>query len=292
MVMMDEQLRALKEPLMERQLRALKQQQPQLPNFRDTCSGLDNIKNGFIHFDLCDDQFPRPSELNRSHTAPPTYGEHGVHVQQPASQHSDSDIEENTQLGDSPAASSRRQPGSPPNTFPAAGHPARAVAHAPQPQTLTCTPERKNKFKVIWTVDARKLNSNDKQAVSPPFDLFFSDEVSKVTFKMIICPQKDQQEVSFKKSSGMGRIQLKCEGDLSTARASVSFQMAIGNASCADPTNWRPSSPAIHNFAQSAVCGLPKALDNDTWNFQQVVDRPSLTFEVHLAIETMVRKPP
>jgi hypothetical protein len=166
---------------------------------------------------------------------------------------------------------------------------------APQPQTLICIPAdghnpQNNKYKVIWTVDGRKLNSNDKQAVSPPFELRFSDVHPLVTFKMIIYPREREGDgkggASFKRSYGMGMIQLKCEGDLSNAHAAVAFQMAIGNANT-DASALRPLNPITHNFAQSAVCGLPRA-SNDTWDFNTVVDHSSKTFTVHLDIKTEI----
>ncbi|CAE8669697.1 unnamed protein product [Polarella glacialis] len=65
---------------------------------------------------------------------------------------------------------------------------------APQPQTLTRAFSVKSGFfRVHWTVDARKLRGNDKQAVSPPFELSFGSQFPNVTFKMMIYPKVDER---------------------------------------------------------------------------------------------------
>merc|ERR1719148_158595 len=43
-------------------------------------------------------------------------------------------------------------------------------------------------YRVHWLVDARKLRGNDKQAVSPPFELFSAHRQHGATFKMMIYP--------------------------------------------------------------------------------------------------------
>jgi len=164
----------------------------------------------------------------------------------------------------------------------------------PQPQTLACEylASRKS-YQVIWTVDARKLKGNDKQAVSPPFDLAFGLEHPSVTFKMMIYPRAQDDAkggASFKKSKGIGFIQLKCEGDLSADVASVSFELSVGNALQGQSA---AKGPVRHNFAQSAVCGLPKTpLGNEDWNFLPVVDNESMTFNVYLNLLPEINAPP
>lgn len=154
-------------------------------------------------------------------------------------------------------------------------------AAAPQPQTL----DRhfsiaSGNHRIHWTVDGRKLRGNDKQAVSPPFELPFGSYPS-VTFKMMIYPKavnEGKGGASFKKAKGRGYIQLKCEAELNEAIANVAFRISIGSGDQRQP----PRGPVYHNFSMSAVCGLPK--DNDEWDFHQVVDRDSMTFLVCLEI--------
>lgn len=298
--------------VMDSQQQAMWQHQlPELSN--DRIDFTKHTVNTFIHF-ADQAEPPRPFGLDRSQTAPPKLQEFDGH-----------DVFEDLSAAVSPAPSAlgRQLPSQDlGDQLPAhqrfhtaldhspAHYGSTALDHlpahqrfhtapgAPQPQTLVCISAdghnpQNNKYKVIWTVDSRKLNSNDKQAVSPPFELRFSDVHPLVTFKMIIYPREREGDgkggASFKRSQGLGLIQLKCEGDLSNAHASVAFQIAIGNAHtgvCAKQ-GVRPPNPFTHNFAQSAICGLPRASD-DTWDFNDVVDHGSKTFTVHLDIKTEI----
>lgn len=153
-----------------------------------------------------------------------------------------------------------------------------AVCVMPQPQTVLIKRSDCGSVSWIsWYVDARKLRGNDKQAVSPPFDLDLGPDFPNVTFKMMIYPKAGDAKAgqSFKKCNGMGYIQLKCEGDVSVEVAQVSFKFSIGGG---EDTR----GPVSHNFAQSAVCGLPRV--SEVWDFNRVVDKESLTFAVGLEI--------
>jgi len=159
---------------------------------------------------------------------------------------------------------------------------ASSDAGAPQPQTLTRTFSINSAcFRVHWVVDARKLRGNDKQAVSPPFELSFGSQFPNVTFKMMIYPKivnDSKGGASFKKAKGRGYVQLKCEAELSEAIANVSFRISIGSGD----KHEEPRGPVSHNFSSSAVCGLPKDLEE--WDFASVVDQESMTFVVCLEI--------
>mmetsp|Transcript_86075 Transcript_86075/g.156840 ORF Transcript_86075/g.156840 Transcript_86075/m.156840 type:complete len:308 (-) Transcript_86075:29-952(-) len=150
----------------------------------------------------------------------------------------------------------------------------------PQPQTLKRTFNRSSGvYRVLWVVDARKLRGNDKQAVSPPFELFISGQQG-TTFKMMIYPSSSssaKKGACFKKALGRGYIQLKCEAELPEAFAEVSYKVSIGSGSQAQEPRG-----STHNFSKSAVCGLPKG--NDTWDFNTVVDQASMTFNVVLEL--------
>merc|ERR1712187_757942 len=135
------------------------------------------------------------------------------------------------------------------------------VSPMPQPQTLTLQRIRCGHFRICWTVDARKLRGNDKQAVSPPFDLSFGTRLPNVTFKMMIYPKIIHAEkggASFKKARGKGHIQLKCESELPAGSAKVSFCLSIGSKNSMKT----PRGPVFHDFSSSAVCGL-----SEEWDF-------------------------
>jgi len=179
--------------------------------------------------------------------------------------------DDNTTKSDAAAASSSAPA--------AASAPVLAVPAAPQPQTLmrsfslsTCN------VRIQWHVDARKLRGNDKQAVSPPFELSFGNQL--VTFKMMLYPKVVSDAkggASFKKAKGTGFVQLKCEAELSEDVAQVKFRIGIGNGSLAERRG-----PISHNFSQSAVCGLPK--DQEEFDFPSVIDADSMTFLIVLEI--------
>merc|ERR1719414_2237517 len=136
-------------------------------------------------------------------------------------------------------------------------------------------------FSVQWTVDARKLRGSDKQVVSPPFEVPVQAGGSSMTFKMVICPKSmsDKSGASFKKSNGIGHVQLKCESELSDmAVASTSFSISIGQGRKAQA----PRGPYPHNFLSSAMCGLPK--EHADWHFLSAVDRASLTCAINVDI--------
>lgn len=159
-------------------------------------------------------------------------------------------------------------------------HAVATATSVPQPQTLSMQyASESQKYQVTWTVDARKLKGNDKQAVSPPFDIVFG--TNRVTFKMMIYPKAHDESkggASFKKSRGQGFIQLKCEGDLSAGGEAVTFWLSIGSQTLRESDR----GPAQHNFVHSAVCGLPRT--HEEWDFLKVVDHNSMTFNVYLTV--------
>jgi hypothetical protein len=154
------------------------------------------------------------------------------------------------------------------------------------PHTIWCNyvPERRF-FQVDWIVDARKMKGNDRQVVSPPFELpvfAASGQEAQVTFKLMICALSRgdwKGGTSFKKSSSKGVIHLKCEGDLDESVADVSFCFAVGSAAGL-PTSL-PRGPLTHNFARCAVGRLPD--DQAEWDFTSAVDEDSLTLLVRVA---------
>jgi len=148
----------------------------------------------------------------------------------------------------------------------------------PQPHTLTRdqSVSQPHLNRINWTVDARKLRGNDKQAVSPPFSLNFGPQFHDIVFKLMLYPKvvsDSKGGASFKKARGCGFVQLKCEAELSQADANVQWRIVIGGVA---------RGPVIHNFSNSAVSRLPK--DKEEWEFSTAVDQDSQTFVVCLEI--------
>lgn len=156
-----------------------------------------------------------------------------------------------------------------------------------QPQTLSIAFSKTSQsYLVRWIVDGQKLHSNDKLAVSPPFDLSLARDYSEVRFKMMICPETQNEGKGgscFRKSGGRGFVQLKCEAELPCAISSMSFTIGVGNGGSIQETR----GPAEHDFTSSAVCGLPKA--QEIWDFQKYEDKGSQTFVICLELKQLVR---
>jgi len=146
-----------------------------------------------------------------------------------------------------------------------------------------------------WTVDAKKLRSNDRLTVSPLFKL--SDghvNLPLLPFKMIINPRSASEGkggASFRKSKGQAIIQLKCEAPREESESyPISFYLSAGSGRDEDLRILAQRGPVTKNFAQSGVCGLPKALE--IWDFldvegqslNPVVDEQSQTFVVCLEV--------
>ncbi|CAE6952237.1 BTBD19 [Symbiodinium sp. CCMP2592] len=173
-----------------------------------------------------------------------------------------------------------------PNSAMAVSSSGRDSTAPPQPQTLTRAFSVKSGFfRVHWTVDGRKLRGNEKQTVSPPFELSFGPKYPAVTFKMMIYPEmlnEGKGGCCFRKSKGRGYVQIKCEAELEESVAWVSFRISIGSGN----KTVGPRGPRYHNFSQSAVTGLEegRTKDEHIWDFTEVLDEASQTFVVCLEI--------
>jgi len=135
--------------------------------------------------------------------------------------------------------------------------------------------------RVFWTVDGRKLRSNDKHAVSPLFSVSFGEEFPKASFKMMIyaktaCGKHEKGSARFKETRGRGFVQLKCEGEF---REAVIFRIGLGAGEHMQPSR----GPVTHNFSSSAVCGL--ARDEEVWDFTTAIEPESPMFAVRLEIK-------
>lgn len=149
---------------------------------------------------------------------------------------------------------------------------------APQPHTLEIAVSQDSVITgVIWTVDAKKLKSNDRVAVSPPFSLYGAP------FRMMLHPKISSESkggASFRKSMGRGFLQLKCESKVQElAGARFTFNFVVGSSK---KRLEAARGPITHDFTTGGIVGLRKG--QDEWNFSQCVDKCSDTFVVCLEI--------
>jgi hypothetical protein len=158
-------------------------------------------------------------------------------------------------------------------------------AAAPRPQTLVQAFDvNAGVYRVSWVVDARKLKANDKQGVSPEFQISCSSG-SNMIFKLMVYPKAKQDgkgSVSFKKAKGHGFIQLKCESETAgLERCLLSFRLGTSSA-IGQIGPELPRGPVTHDFTQNSTCGLARV--HDEWDFSKVVDEAAQTFVIYLEI--------
>lgn len=136
--------------------------------------------------------------------------------------------------------------------------------------------------RIRWTVDARKLKSTDREAVSPMFELSFSKIVN---FKILIRPKvisSVRGGASFKKAKGKGSVELRCLDEVTAAmNPVVTFRISVGSGT--DPARQEPPrGPVRHDFTKKAICGLPAG--EEEWDFSKAVDEATQTFVVCLEV--------
>lgn len=128
-----------------------------------------------------------------------------------------------------------------------------------------------------WVVDAQRLKSSERKAVSPSFNVFFSGPVQfrPLRFEMFIRPQSGGDatgSTSFKMAKGRGCLELKCLQHLSGGEANpVQYRFAVGSLS--------PGAPARHDFSVKALCSA-----EEEWDFTADVDPRTRSFAVFLEI--------
>jgi len=136
--------------------------------------------------------------------------------------------------------------------------------------------------RIRWTVDARKLKSTDREAVSPMFELSFSKIVN---FKILIRPKvvsSVRGGACFKKAKGKGSVELRCLDEVTAAmNPIVTFRISVGSGT--DPARQEPPrGPVRHDFTKKAICGLPAG--QEEWDFSKAVDEATQTFVVCLEV--------
>jgi len=93
------------------------------------------------------------------------------------------------------------------------------------PQTLkTNFDTTSNTYQIRWHIDARKLYGNDRHVVSPSLYLSLPQSETAAVFKLMVRAKGN----GFKKSRGMGFVELKCESDLLGNDANVTFCITVG----------------------------------------------------------------
>jgi len=134
---------------------------------------------------------------------------------------------------------------------------------------------------IHWAVDAKKFDSQDKQHVSPQFDVRFPGHEVQ-TFQLVIYPtvvNDGRRGAGFKKAKGRGRIVLKCQSsELPPSFPHASFRLSIGKGAQRQPVR----GPVAHDFCEQRCGGLPKR--KEEWDFKSGVDTSrTVTITMELA---------
>lgn len=135
--------------------------------------------------------------------------------------------------------------------------------------------------RIRWTVDARKLKSSDREAVSPTFEVSCG---GLLKFRMVLKPKamgNQKGDACFKKSRSKGYVELRCVTELESelhAKPILMFRLQVASAKRTEPFR----GPLRHNFADRAICGLPEG--QDEWDFGKVVDHSNNTFGIVLEL--------
>jgi len=136
--------------------------------------------------------------------------------------------------------------------------------------------------RIHWVIEARKLSTQDKQVVSPQFDLDLPG-LGATPFKLAIFPKSmsdGRGAGGFRKSLGRGRVELKCEAPLRRSpHPVVTFRIGIG-----DDETKALRGPVSHNFSDRSCCGLPKNMEE--WDFASVVNA-GRNFTVRLVVSPL-----
>mmetsp|Transcript_34860 Transcript_34860/g.80291 ORF Transcript_34860/g.80291 Transcript_34860/m.80291 type:complete len:444 (+) Transcript_34860:66-1397(+) len=150
-------------------------------------------------------------------------------------------------------------------------------AFHPQPHTIRHFLNMETGMhQVFWHLDASKLKGQERQTVSPPFELPFEGQVS---FRLVLLPKPNPDGkggASFQKSGGVGSVHLKCEA----AKGMVNFFVSISSGR--PDFKREPRGPVKHNFAELSTCSLPKG--QEMWDFTKAIDKDTQTFAVCLEI--------
>jgi len=137
--------------------------------------------------------------------------------------------------------------------------------------------------RIHWSVDARKLKSGDRVAVSPAFDISIGGK--EVPFKMLLHPKvvnDGKGGSSFRRSKGHGKVEVKCEAMFDPdTDATANYRISVSSGNATETHKMQPSrGPMRHNFATNGVSSLPAG--EDVWDFTTSIDEASMTFVVVL----------
>jgi len=133
---------------------------------------------------------------------------------------------------------------------------------------------------VHWAVDARKLERQDKQAVSPVFMVAlpgYGLAPFKIMLDAKVVGSHGKKAAGFLKVKGCGRVLLKCEAQLPESCADIAFRIGVGRDDLLQPFR----GTVVRNFFEHSCHGL--SIADEEWDFTASVDNHE-TFLVTLEV--------
>eukprot|EP00931_Biecheleriopsis_adriatica_P098057 TRINITY_DN7195_c0_g2_i1.p1 TRINITY_DN7195_c0_g2~~TRINITY_DN7195_c0_g2_i1.p1 ORF type:complete len:274 (-),score=56.48 TRINITY_DN7195_c0_g2_i1:188-985(-) len=126
---------------------------------------------------------------------------------------------------------------------------------------------------VRWSVDGRKLDSQDKQILSPVFELDLPG-LGPQPFRLMILAKetKGKGQRGFRKAGGHSRLFIKCEASLPCETSAMSFYASVGNQELRGPYQ--------HQFIHHNCCELQS--NGEVWDLLPLVEKSSKRFEICL----------
>ncbi|CAJ1407867.1 unnamed protein product [Effrenium voratum] len=148
---------------------------------------------------------------------------------------------------------------------------------SPSPLERVLLPNGKELIR--WKVDARKLESQEKQMLSPEFELNLPGLTPKPFRIMILAKEtKGKGGRGFVKAGGRGRLFIKCEtSSLPPSMRQIAFRVTVPGAAAESKGPW------WHQFTEQPVCPLQGSKED--WDLQSKVDKVTRRFEVMVEVE-------
>jgi len=137
-----------------------------------------------------------------------------------------------------------------------------------------------------WLVDAGKLESTDKQITSPQFKVPLIKHDPEAAFVLMLHAKQSylsKRGGSFKKARGKGKVSVKCQSDVVTDNAGLTFRIMVSST---DESKIQPArGPVQHNFFEQSVAELPKV--SEEWDFSASVDDKTRKFIVSMKFQIL-----
>eukprot|EP00435_Cladocopium_sp_Y103_P042868 s429_g11.t5 len=130
---------------------------------------------------------------------------------------------------------------------------------------------------IRWRVDGRKLETQEKQILSPEFELKLPGLGTSAAFRLMILAKETRGKGGrgFLKAKGAGRLFIKCaDSSLPEGVAPMAFRVMVGPG--------RERDLPLHQFSQHSCCPLQE--NKASWDLLSMLDATSKRLEVSVQV--------